>query len=130
MQLLEFVWKFGVVSIVILPWWSMLVSIAVFDWLLDWVFLGIFYWCGYCAGFFIWIINIALLPFTVWGMLQRLYLEVFSLMIDGWMLFFGGSGCFLRYGHHCWFTSRFKDKDVRGYMDIPWMISRIDSDEN
>merc|ERR1712038_137588 len=53
-QLLAFLWEFGVVAIVMLPWWSILFSIALLDWSLDWVFLGLFFWCKFCAGIFIW----------------------------------------------------------------------------
>ena len=120
-QLLAFIWEFGVVAIVMLPWWSILFSIALFDWLLDWVFLGLFFWCDFCAGIFIWTINIIMLPFMFWGYLQRAYLETFGLIIDGWMLIFSFSGCYLRFGRHCWFVKWPSDRNMRTFWDIPIM---------
>jgi len=99
-QILSGIWKGLAIGIVALPWWLILASVATVDWILDWVFLftfGIF--CRPCAGFFIWVLNIAFLPFTVWGWLMRLMLETFGLFIDGWMLPFGLSGCYLNWGH-------------------------------
>jgi len=120
-QLLAFLWEFGVVAIVMLPWWSILFSIALLDWSLDWVFLGLFFWCKFCAGIFIWTINIAMLPFMIWGWLQRAYLETFGLIVDGWMLIFNFSGCYLRFGRHCWYVKRAKHRNMRTFWDIPIM---------
>ena len=120
-QLLAFLWEFGVVAIVMLPWWSILFSIALLDWSLDWVFLGLFFWCKFCAGIFIWTINIAMIPFMIWGWLQRAYLETFGLIVDGWMLIFNFSGCYLRFGRHCWYVKRAKYRNMRTLWDIPIM---------
>lgn len=65
---LSWVWQMHIVAIVTLPKWLFLATIALVDWLLDWVWLGLFgWWCMPCAGFFIWIINIALFPFTLFA---------------------------------------------------------------
>ena len=109
-----------------LPWWSILFSVALLDWLLDWVFLGLFFWCNFCAGIFIWTINIAMIPFMLWGYLQRFYLETFGLIIDGWMLIFNFSGCYLRFGRHCWFVKWPKHRNMRTFWDIPIMNKDVD----
>ena len=114
-------WKLGPILTVYLPWYLILASIAVVDWVIDWVFLltlGLF--CHKCAGFFIWTFNIALIPFTLIGFFQRFLLETYALVVDGWMLFFWGSGCYLRFGHDCFINKRVKDRNTRTYFDIPW----------
>lgn len=122
---LSSVWKGLLISSVMLPWWSILASIALIDFVLDFVFLytlGLF--CRPCAGFFIWVLNIALIPFTIWGWIQRFALEVFSLPIDGWMLFFGGSGCFMSLGHDCLIFDKFFDfGNLRKALNIQWFMS-------
>ena len=102
-QFVASIWKLGAIGIVMLPWWVLLTAIAFIDWVVDWAFLlTIGLLCKPCAGFFIWIVNIAHIPFTIWGWLMTILLEVFAFRIDGWMILFKGSGCFLRYGRHCW----------------------------
>ena len=116
-QILSGIWKTLAISIVFLPWWLILASLAVFDWIIDWVFLfsfGLF--CVPCAGIFIWALNILLLPFTIWGWIMRIFLETFALPIDGWLLFFKGNGCYLGFGHNCWLKP---DRSLRTVLDIP-----------
>lgn len=118
-QLLAWVWDMHVVLIITLPWWSILFAVALFDYLLDFTFWLLFGWyCSFCAGFFIWIINLVHLPFTIWGWFQRIFLEIFSFMIDGWMLFFG-SGCFIWWGNDC----RMMGWGMYWALDIPWYTS-------
>lgn len=129
-QLVAMFWELGVVAIVTLPWWSILASIATLDWILDWVFLftiGLI--CRPCAGLFIWILNILMLPFMIWGYIQRFFLETFGLIIDGWMLAFNFSGCYFIFGHHCWHTPRSKHRNMRTLWDIPlmWVDPSIDN---
>ena len=121
-QMLSAIWELHVVGMVTLPWWGIMVSIAVTDWLLDWVWLGLFFWCKFCAGFFIWLINIAFLPFHILGWLMRFRLETYGAVVDGWMLLIKGSGCYLRFGKHCWFNKRAKDRKLRTYWDIPLLF--------
>merc|ERR1711971_294753 len=88
-------WKLGIVATVQLPWWSILASVAAF----------------------IWILNIAHLPFTIIGWFQRLIYELWAFPIDGWLIF-PGNGCFLRFGGQCRFEG--KGKIMRLRFDIPW----------
>jgi hypothetical protein len=121
-------WEFGVIGIVTLPFWSVVASIATLDWLVDWVFLltiGLI--CKPCAGLFIWIINIAMIPFMLVGWVQRFFLETFGLVIDGWMLAFNFSGCYLMFGHHCWWTPAPWHRSMRTAFDIPYMIASGES---
>ena len=127
-QLASMFWELGVVAIVTLPFWSVVATIATLDWLLDWVFLltiGLI--CRPCAGLFIWVINIAMIPFMLVGWGQRFFLETFGLVIDGWMMLFKFSGCYLRFGHHCWWTPRWKHRSMRTAFDIPYMIASGES---
>lgn len=110
-----------IVALYTLPVWSILASINLVDLVLDWVFLitfGLF--CKKCAGLFIWIINLAHLPLTVLGWVQRLFYEAAVVPIDGWLLLLGGSGCVLRFGRHCWLGGRWKNRPMRHKLDIPW----------
>ena len=122
-QIFAVMWEFNIVSIVTFPWWALLLVLAIVDWILDWVWIGLFaWWCEPCAITFIWIINIIMIPFHVGGWLQRFRLETFGLIVDGWMLFFGGSGCYLGFGEHCWG----KDSNYRTIWDIPIMNKEND----
>ena len=43
-------------------------------------------------------------------------------MVDGWMLIFGGSGCFLRWGYDCRFAKRLTNRSYWEIMSLPiWM---------
>ena len=128
-QLLSMVWELGVVAIVTLPFWGTIASVAVVDYILDFVFLyTIGLVCKPCAGIFIWILNILLLPIMILGYIQRLYYETFGLVIDGWMLAFKFSGCYWKFGHHCWHVPRAKHRNMRTLWDIPLLIATGETD--
>ena len=121
-QVLSGIWKALAIAIVFLPWWLILATIAAVDWVVDWVFLVLFgLFCVPCAGFFIWILNIALLPFTIWGWILRIFLETFGLVIDGWLLLFKGNGCYLGFGHNCWIKPSWS---LRRVLDIPLFFTK------
>ena len=127
-QIAAFAWEFGVVSMITLPWWSIIAAFASIDWLLDWVFLfTIGLVCNFCAGIFIWVINIAMIPLLIAAWVQRAFLETFGLIIDGWMLVFNWSGCYLNIGKHCWFTPAPWNRSMRTAFDLPFMIAGGDS---
>lgn len=115
-QFMAWIAEMHVVTIITLPWWSIIFLIALFDYALDIAFFILFGWyCGFCAGLFIWAVNLVHLPFSIWGFLQQVFLEIFSFIIDGWMLLFG-SGCFIFIGPDCY---------LQGWstylaLDIPW----------
>jgi len=117
---LSALWEAHIIVIVTLPYWSFLAILALVDWLLDWVWLGLFgWWCTPCAGFFIWTFNIAYIPFQLLAWAQRFRLETYGLLIDGWMLFFGFSGCYLRYGNDCLFDRSWESRNMRTIWDMP-----------
>ena len=123
-QLAAVAWELGVVGIVTFPWWSIIVVIATVDWIIDWVFLlTIGLVCKFCAGIFIWVINIAMIPLMILAWVQRAFLETFSFIIDGWMLVFNWSGCYLNIGRHCWLTPAPWNRNMRTAFDLPWMIA-------
>ena len=69
-QVLETLWELNIVFIVTLPWWAILATIAAVEWIIDWIWVGLFiWWCKPCAMVFIWIFNIAFLPFHIGGWL-------------------------------------------------------------
>ena len=116
-QILSFIWKSLAILICAMPLYFVLFAISTIDWVLDWIFLFTFgLFCIPCAGFFIWAINIAMLPFTIFGWIFRIILETFALPVDGWMLPLGLSGCYLNWGHQCWFKA---DRSLRNVLDIP-----------
>ena len=120
---LSWLWEMQVVMMVTLPWWFGLFAIAMFDYALDILFWALFGWyCSFCAGIFVWIVNILHLPFTILGWLQRLFLETFSFIIDGWMLFFG-NGCYLFFGNDCLLQS----SEMFWILDIPWFTTDVDA---
>jgi hypothetical protein len=126
---LSWLLELHVVAIVTLPLWTLLATIATLDWILDWIWLGLFgWWCLPCAGVFIWIFNIVLSPFHILAWLQRFRLETFGLIIDGWLLIFGGSGCYLRYGKHCLFVDKRNERKLRTFWDMPYFY--YDGPEN
>ena len=124
-QLAALIWELGVVAIVTLPWWSVIAFFAVADWVLDWVFLlTIGWWCGFCSGIFIWTLNILHLPITILGWIQRFYYETFGLLIDGWLLIFNFSGCYLFLGRHCWTKGGFPGfLNPNTFLDIPFLTT-------
>ena len=106
-----------------LPYFLIFFTLAAIDFILDWVFWLLFGWyCPACAGIIIWIINIAYLPFWLMAWVQRLIYETYTLPIDGWMLFFGFSGCYLFIGKHCWYTPGIWTDDYMYDMDMPLLI--------
>ena len=120
-QIAAWAWEMLGVAVMWTPGYLALFSVALIDWLLDAVFLILFgWWCLPCAGIFIWIINLAMLPFMILGWIQRFWLETFGFIVDGWMLLFGFSGCYLRFGKHCYLNPKMRDRPMRKMMDIPW----------
>ena len=116
-QFLSWIWEMHVVMIITLPWWLLIFAIAMLDYVLDFAFWLVFGWyCSFCAGIFVWAVNLVHLPFTIWGWLQRIFLEIFGFIIDGWMLFFGWSGCFMFFGKDCYLQSW----DMYWVLDIPF----------
>ncbi len=101
-QMASSVWKLLVLSLVGFPIQLLLWVFSVLD--IAWgqlfrVLLGSF--CKPCAWIAIWVFKGATFPILLFGWMFRIFTGVVGFMVDGWMLFFGGSGCFLRWGHDC-----------------------------
>jgi hypothetical protein len=58
----------------------------------------------------IWAFKIPTFPIIILGWFFHILIESMGFLIGGWMLFFGGSGCFLRWGYDCHFSKRFGDR--------------------
>ena len=80
--------------------------------------------CKPCAWLAIWAFKLPTFPIVLFGWGFRIMTESMGALVSGWMLFFGGSGCYLRWGHDCWFATRIKDKSYWQIADLPiWMRS-------
>ena len=120
------VWKMLAVATVWLPGYVAIFSIALVDWIIDVaVFLTFGWWCKPCAGLIIWPINLAMIPFMILGWIQRFWLETFSFVVDGWMLLFGFSGCYMRIGNHCYLNAKRKERNMYKKFDIPWFNTEV-----
>lgn len=118
---LSWLFEMHVVMIVTLPWWSILFFFALVDYALDLVFWLLFGWyCSFCAGVFVWIVNIVHLPITILGWIQRIFMETFGLIVDGWLLFLG-NGCYLFFGGDCILPS----SSMYWILDIPWFTKDV-----
>ena len=117
--------EFHVVFLAILPWWGLGIGLILVDIVFDYFWYLIFFaFCKPCAYVFVWILNIAtLFPHVMWYY-QRLMLELVGFIFDFWTLFFGGDGCFLRWGQDCWFAKRIRDRDHLTYTDLVWLTLR------
>lgn len=125
-QLAEVIWKLHIVGMITLPWWLILQTVNLIDFFLDIVWLVTFFWAKPIAGLFIWLTNLAMLPFHILGWLMRFRLELYAFVVDGWMFVLGGSGCFLSFGKHCWFNKPFWERSVRRQWDIPLLWQNND----
>lgn len=124
-QIVAMIFEFHVVFLAILPWWGMGIGLILADLIYDWFWYLIFFaWCKPCAWVFIWILNIPMLGLHLPYYYQRLQLELVGFIFDGWMVFVGGDGCFLRWGQDCWFAKRIKDKDNMTWTDLVWLSVR------
>ena len=121
-QIMGALFEFHVVFLAILPWWSLGIGLILADLIFDYFWYLIFFaFCKPCAYVFVWIFNIATIPLHVPYWYQRLQLELIGFIFDGWTLFFGGDGCFLRWGQDCWFAKRMKDRNHLSYTDLVWL---------
>ena len=124
-QLASSAWKLLAAFIMETPFLAFFASIATVDILFDWVVaftVGLV--CRPCASMIIWAVNIVYLPFWIAAWAHHILLDTFGLFIDGWMLFFNFSGCYLFIGRHCWMQ---KGGSVWLYYKIP-LLQRLFSE--
>jgi len=118
-QIISVFFEFHIVTIAIFPWYLLLLTYMLIDYIIDWIWYAIFFaWCLPCAWVFIWIFNVVFIPFTVWGYIMRFQMELVGFVFDFWLLFFNGDGCFLRWGNNCWMARRIKQRDNMTYTDV------------
>merc|ERR1712151_551437 len=104
-QIMGVFFEFHVVFLAIFPWWVLGIGIILTDFIWDWLWYGIFFaFCKPCAYVFIWILNVPMMFIHVNWWYQRFQLELVGFIVDFWTLFFGGDGCFCRWGQDCWFA--------------------------
>ena len=82
-------------------------------------------WCKPCAWVVIWVVNVPGIIFWFFGGLWRIVVQTWGLPVDGWMLLFEGSGCYLRFGHDCRYVKRFKNRSYWEIFDVPVWIREI-----
>ena len=100
---LSSIWKLMVIFEFGLPVQLFFWVYSLISYLWDGMWYLIFgYWCRPCGYVFVWLWNGPTFPIFFLGWLWRLTIGVFGFMVDGWMLIFGGSGCFMRWGYDCW----------------------------
>ncbi len=91
-----------IISLVGIPWQTIIWLYIALDFVYDLtvrLFVGNI--CIPCAWVFIWLWKIPTSPIILLGLAFRVLIAFMGAIVDGWMLFFGGSGCFLRWGYDC-----------------------------
>lgn len=86
---------------------------------LGWIpFMKLFAWIA------IWAFKLPTFPVIIFGWAWTILTETMVFPVSGWMIFFGGSGCYLRWGHNCHFPNgkRFKDRSYWEIADLAWLI--------
>jgi len=122
------VWKAMVISLVGTAWQMIIWAYIAIDFAFDTVvrlFIGTI--CKPCAWLAIWAFKLPTFPLVIFGWIFRIMTETMGALVSGWMLFFGGSGCYLRWGHNCWFAKRFKDRSYWQIADLTvWLRNPSD----
>ena len=114
--------EFHIVFLAVMPWWVLGIIIILADLIWDWLWYGIFFaFCKPCAYIFIWLLNIPMMFLHFPWYYLRLQLELVGFIFDGWTLFIGGDGCFLRWGQDCWFAKKVKERNHITWTDLVWL---------
>lgn len=120
------VWKGMVISLIGIAWQFIIWAYILLDFVYDSVvrlFIGSI--CAPCAWLFIWAFKLPTFPLVIFGWFFRIMTESMGALVSGWMLFFGGSGCYLRWGYDCWFATRFHEKSYWEIADLPVWMRRL-----
>ena len=103
--------------------WSYMLLDKIFD-LVVRIFLGQIGFLKPLAWLAIWAFKIPTLPIIFLGWSWTVLLELMAMPVSGWMIIFGGSGCFLRWGHDCWLGGkRFGDRSYYEIADLRWLMT-------
>ena len=120
-MILSAVWKLMIISLIGTGLQIIIEIYILIDWLWDLFcrFLIKPILTEYGAIFFIWLFKIPTLPILLIAAFFRLFIELMGFPISGWMLFFCGNGCFLRWGNDCWFATKLSEKRYWQVGDLP-----------
>lgn len=93
------------------------------------LFLGQIFFLKPFAWLAIWAFKLPTFPIIIFGWAWTILTELMAFPISGWMILFGGSGCFLRWGHDCYFPNgkRFKDRGYWQIADLAWLAKNPQS---
>ena len=95
------------------------------------IFLGSIGFLRLFAWLAIWLFKLPTLPIIVFGWAWTIIMEIMIFPFSGWMIFFGGSGCFLRWGHNCNWPNgkRLKDRSYWEVADLAWLMKSPSKNE-
>jgi len=88
------------------------------------LFLGQIFFLKPFAWLAIWAFKIPTFPIIIFGWVWTILTELMAFPVSGWMILFGGSGCFLRWGYNCHFPNgkRIKDRGYWQIADLAWLL--------
>ena len=121
------VWKMMIISLIGTGFQAFLWVYIVIDRLFDYfvrIFLGQIGFLRPLAWLAIWAFKIPTFPIIAIGWAWTVLINVMAFPIQGWMLFFGGSGCFLRWGYNCGLGGkRLKNRSYYQIADLAWLLT-------
>jgi len=88
------------------------------------LFLGWIPFMKPLAWLAIWAFKLPTFPIIIFGWVWTILTETMAFPVSGWMILFGGSGCYLRWGYNCHWPNgkRFKDRSYWEIADLAWLI--------
>lgn len=104
------------------------------DWVFDLfvrLFLGQVFFLKPFAWLAIWSFKIPTFPIIIFGWAWTILTELMAFPVSGWMIFFGGSGCFLRWGYDCYWPNgkRFHERSYWEIADLAWLMKNPSQNE-
>jgi len=72
----------------------------------------------------IWAFKLPTMPIVIFGWAWTVLTETVVFPVSGWMILFGGSGCYLRWGYNCYWPNgkRFKYRSYWQIADLAWLL--------
>lgn len=103
--------------------WTYIIIDRLWDTLVR-LFLGQIFFLKPLAWLAIWAFKLPTFPIIIFGWAWTILTELMAFPVSGWMILFGGSGCFLRWGYNCSFPNgqRFKDRGYWQIADLAWLM--------
>ena len=102
--------------------WSYNIIDRIFD-LIVRILLGQIGFLRPFAWLAIWAFKLPTFPIIILGWAMTIITETMAFPLGGWMIIFGGSGCYLRWGYHCHWPNgkRIKDRSYWQIADLAWL---------